>query len=72
MIFTDITINKVMSDNKNMRDGRDRSKVDANDSSEVEYIHKQFPQFSHQEILQAVKAHGPSRASIMDFLNKRR
>ena len=32
-----------MPDNKSQTDERDRTKVDANDASEVEFLHQQFP-----------------------------
>jgi len=44
-----------MSDKKNTRDGRDSSKIDLNDASEVEYVHQQFPGLSHQQVLKAIK-----------------
>lgn len=60
-----------MSDNKLTNDGRDRSKVDSNDPSEVEYVHQQFPDLSHAEVLEAIKSHGPERTAIMSFLKKK-
>jgi hypothetical protein len=57
-----------MSDNKEKMDGRDRSRVDANDKSEVEYVHKQFPNLSHSEVLEAIKTKGPNREAIMEYL----
>jgi len=57
-----------MSDNKNVRDGRDSSKIDSNDPSEIEYVHKQFPNLSHQQILEAIKEKGPSREAVMNYL----
>src|SRR4051812_44334605 len=41
---------KAMPDNKTIRDGRDRSKIDINDASEVEFVHQQFPHLSHEDI----------------------
>jgi len=32
-----------MADNKNIAGTQDRIRIDANDKSEVEYIHRQFP-----------------------------
>jgi len=55
-------------DNKNVRDGRDSSKIDANDPSEVEYVHKQFPKLSHEEVLKAIKQKGPSREAVIMYL----
>ena len=60
-----------MSDNKDQRDGRDRSKVDANDTSEVEYVHQQFPNLSHEEVLEAIRSKGPSREAIMAYLKSK-
>ena len=58
-----------MSDNKDSRDGRDRSRVDSNDPSEVEYVHQQFPNLSHEQVVEAIKSQGPSRDAIYAFLN---
>ena len=57
-----------MADNKNATDGRDRTKIDVNDASEVEFVHEQFPQFSHQQIVEAIKLKGPSREAVIDYL----
>ncbi len=59
-----------MADDKNVRDGRDRAKIDLNDPSEVEYIHQQFPGMSHQQIVDAIEAKGPSREAVMAYLEK--
>ncbi len=61
-----------MSDNKDSRDGRDRSKVDFNDSSEVEFVHQQFPHLTHKQVLDAIKAHGPNREAVMKYLQKQK
>ena len=61
-----------MSDNKNQQDGRDRSKIDANDSSEVEYVHQQYPNLTHQEVLEAIKSKGPNREDVMKFLRNKK
>jgi len=60
-----------MSDNKNVQDGRDRSKVDSQDKNEVEYVHQQFPGLSHEQIKEAIAAAGPVRKDIMEWLNKK-
>lgn len=59
-----------MSDNKKATDGRDRSKVDANDPSEVEYVHSQFPNLSHRQVMEAIKSKGPDRHAIYEYLKK--
>ncbi|MDB5200595.1 MAG: hypothetical protein JWQ27_4 [Ferruginibacter sp.] len=60
-----------MSDNKTTQDGRDRAQVDSNDSSEVEYVHQQFPSFNHAEIVEAIKSAGPQREAIYAYLEQR-
>jgi hypothetical protein len=59
-----------MSDNKNQTSQQDRIRVDANDSSEVEYLHQQYPTYTHQQILDVIKEKGPLRADIVAYLNK--
>jgi hypothetical protein len=53
-----------MSDDKNFRGQQDRLRVDANDPNEVEYLHRQFPDKSHEEIKKAIQAAGPLREDI--------
>lgn len=60
-----------MSDNKNVQDKRDSSKIDMNDPSEVEYVHQQFPNLKHAEVLEAIQSKGPSRQAVMEYLQKR-
>ena len=57
-----------MSDDKSNVGQRDRLRVDANDSSEVEYLHQQFPEYSHSEILEIIKNRGPLRQDIVNYL----
>ncbi len=57
-----------MSDNKNVRDGRDSAKIDIKDASEVEYVHQQFPNLAHDQIVEAIKQKGPSREAVMNYL----
>lgn len=58
-----------MADNKGKQDGRDDSKIDANDSSEVSYAAKQFGVTTAQ-IKEAIKAVGNSREAVKQHLNK--
>jgi hypothetical protein len=60
-----------MPDNKNKQGTADDIRVDANDPSEVEYLHQQFPNKSHEEIKQAIAAAGPLRADIIAYLRGR-
>ncbi|MHA4896256.1 DUF3606 domain-containing protein [Pedobacter sp. PWIIR3] len=57
-----------MTDNKIKQDGRDDSKIDANDSSEVSYAAKEFG-VSAAEIKAAIKAVGSSRAAVKNHLS---
>jgi hypothetical protein len=59
-----------MSDDKSKTSQQDRIRVDANDPSEVEYLHQQFPLYSHQQILDIIKKKGPLRADILEYLGK--
>ena len=52
------------------QDGRDDSKVDINDKSEVEYLHQQHPSYTHQEILDIIKQYDPLRKNIEAHLKK--
>lgn len=58
-----------MSDDKDIRDGRDRSKIDLNDPSELAYVRQQYPWFSLDEIKKVIREHGPSRRSVVDYLD---
>lgn len=59
---------KPMADNKNKQDGRDDSKIDANDSSEVAYAAKEFD-VTAAKIKEAIKAVGNSRAAVKKYLS---
>lgn len=59
-----------MPDDKSKRDGRDSSKVDVNDRNEVEALHQQWKQFSHAQIIDAIKNFGPYRKDIESHLSK--
>jgi hypothetical protein len=59
-----------MADDKNKQGRQDDDRVDSNDKSEVEYVHRQFPSKTHQQIIDAIKKAGPMRKNIMDYLRK--
>ena len=61
-----------MADNKSNTGLQDRIRVDANDPSEIEYLHSQYPALTHAQIKDAVKAAGPLRADIIAYLNKKK
>ena len=58
-----------MADDKQNTGKQDDIRVDSNDPSEVEYLHRQFPSKTHEEVLQAIKQYGPMRQDIMNALN---
>ena len=60
-----------MSDNKSNVGKQDDIRVDANDPSEVAYIHKQFPELSLEAIKQAIEEFGPMRADIEAALKRK-
>lgn len=60
-----------MSDNKQNIGKQDDIRVDANDPSEVEYLHRQFPDKTHEEIKKAIQAAGPIRANIVAYLQRK-
>lgn len=57
-----------MGDDKNKTGKQDDSRVDANDPSEVEYLHRQFPNKSHQQVKEAIIKYGPMRVDIIKHL----
>jgi len=59
-----------MTDNRVIRGRKDLSRIDVNDPVDVEYIHHQFPWLSRQQILQAIKKHGPDREAVLAFLER--
>ena len=60
-----------MSDNKKNVGTQDDIRVDINDASEVEYLHQQFPDKSHEEIKEAIKTAGPLRVNIVAYLQRK-
>lgn len=59
-----------MSDNKQNTGKQDDIRVDSNDPSEVEHLHRQFPGKTHEEIIRAIREAGPLRKDILERLNK--
>ena len=60
-----------MPDNENKVGTQDDIRVDAQDASEVEYLHRQFPEKTHEEIKEAIKAAGPLRVNIVAWLRRK-
>jgi hypothetical protein len=61
-----------MADDKKNVGKQDDIRVDAKDRSEVEYLHQQFPDKTHQEIIDAIEKAGPMRAEIIAYLRKKK
>jgi hypothetical protein len=59
-----------MADNKTKKGQRDATRVDSMDPNEVEYLHRQFPEKTHEEIKEAIRAAGPMRADVISRLKK--
>jgi hypothetical protein len=59
-----------MSDDKKNTGKQDDIRVDSKDPSEVEYLHRQFPNKTHQEVKDAVVKYGPMRKDIEAALGK--
>jgi hypothetical protein len=57
-----------MPDNKHNVGSQDDIRVDSQDPSEVEYLHRQFPEKTHEEIKEAIEAAGPLRVNIITWL----
>lgn len=60
-----------MPDDKNLTTKQDRDRVDINDRLEVEYVHTQFPELEHEQIIEAIEKSGPIRKDIYEYLKKR-
>lgn len=61
-----------MPDNKKDVGKRDDIRVDANDPSEVEYVHSKFPDKTHEEIREAIKNYSPMRVNIERHLRQKK
>jgi hypothetical protein len=58
-----------MSDNKNIQDGRDRSKVDGNESYELSYLEEKLG-VSREQVKKAIEEVGNSREKVEEYLKK--
>jgi hypothetical protein len=59
-----------MADDKTKQDGRDDTRVDVHDRNEVRYFHQQYPNYTNQQIVEAIKKYGPIRKNIVAKLKK--
>ena len=58
-----------MADNKSKQDGRDDSKIDVNDTSEIAYAAQEFG-VSADQVREAIKQVGSSREKVRQHLKK--
>jgi hypothetical protein len=59
-----------MADNKTYIGKQDDIQMDKTDPSEVEYLHQQFPDKSHEDIRKAIETAGPMRKDIIAYLER--
>lgn len=60
-----------MTDNKNLQDGRDRSKVNGSESYELSYIEEKLG-VSREQVREAIEAVGNNREDVEAWLNKKK
>ncbi|PRY48338.1 uncharacterized protein DUF3606 [Arcticibacter pallidicorallinus] len=58
-----------MSDNKNIKDGRDTSKVSGEESYELSYLEEKFG-VSRETVREAIKQAGNNREAVEAYLQK--
>lgn len=58
-----------MVSDKDLFDMPDRTTIDINDTTEVDYVHHMFPWFSRKEIVDAIKTKGPDRDQVTAYLD---
>ena len=59
-----------MADNKTNTGKADDMRVDINDPNEVEYLHRQYPGKTHEQVKEAIRKAGPMRSDIEAELDK--
>lgn len=59
-----------MADNKANTGRQDDIRVGSNDPSEVEYLHSRYPNLTHEQVMDAIKKHGPMRKDIEAALDR--
>ena len=62
--------NTAMSDDKSNVGMQDDIRVDVNDRNEVEYLHRQFPKLTQEQIREAIRSKGPLRSDIISYLKR--
>lgn len=59
-----------MPGNREIDRRKDRRTLDVNDRREVAYLHHQFPWFSENEIMNAIREKGPDRDKVSAYLEQ--
>lgn len=59
-----------MADNKDQRDGRDRSRVDGNEQYELRYIAEKM-NVSTEEVQRAIESVGNNRDKVEEYLRNK-
>ena len=57
-------------DDKTKTGKQDMIRVDKNDPNEVEYLHREHPWRTHEEIKHAIELYGPFRKDILKQLKR--
>ena len=59
-----------MADNKDLQDGRDRSKVSASEDYEVSYLAEKYS-ISAEQVREAIQQAGPGREAVEEYLQRK-
>jgi hypothetical protein len=57
-----------MADDKGNMGQQDKIRIDANDPSELEYVHREFPHLRHEQVLEAIQKVGTDREAVIQYL----
>jgi uncharacterized protein (DUF433 family) len=60
-----------MTDDKSLVGTSDINQNDGDDSNEIEYVLRQFPHLTHQQVSDAIKRIGPLRKDVIEYLKNK-
>ena len=66
-----MVVNNIMADDKNMQDGRDRSRVSGSEEYEMQYLAEKL-NVSTEEVRRAIEQVGNSREKLEEYLKGNR
>jgi len=70
LLVLNLTLKRItMGDNKNVKDGRDRSKIDSNEDYELSYLQEKLG-VSMEQVRDAIEAVGNNRDKVEEYLKK--